>query len=221
MGVSISSQRDSVNGSVDKGGEHLNQSEGDRNPIIREKESIDSAGLSEVFNPLSEPSSSFGGGFDQIKEKRSSLQSSTSQLDSREENRNCDDTSGDLIKDCNVLEEPQCERRAPGVESANIQNSRASLMQNVFSMLGISKKTQIPEGNESLHTELDEAVPEDQNLPHMNPVSESLEDINDENTTRVSGDPLLDDDYLKRSSLEQSLHEEQKNLVRTTGEFPR
>ena len=217
MGVSISTQRDSVNGSVDKGGEHISQSEGDRNPIRREKESIDSAGSSEVLNPFSEPSSIFGEGFDQIKDKRSSLQPSTSQLDLKEENKNCEH----LIKDCNVLEEFQCERRGSEVEFANNHNSKVSLMQNVFSMLGISKKTQIPEGDESIHTKLDEAVPEDQNLPHMNTVSESLEDINDENTTRVSGDPLLDDDYLKRSSLEQSLHEEQKNLVRTTGEFPR
>ena len=217
MGVSISSQRDSVNGSVDKGGEHISQSEGDRKPIIREKESIDSAGSSEVLNPFSEPSSFFGEGFDQIKDKRSSLQPSTSQLDLKEENKNCEH----LIKDCNVLEEFQCERRGSEVEFANNHNSKVSLIQNVFSMLGISKKTQIPEGNESLHTELDEAVPEDQNLPHMNPVSESLEDINDENIIGVSGGPLLDDDYLKRSSLEQSLHEEQKNLVRTTGEFPR
>ena len=217
MGVSISTQRDSVNCSVDKGGEHISQNEGDRNPI-REKESTDNEGSLEAVNPFSESSSSFNEGFHQIKEKISSLQPSISQLDSKEENQNCDDKSGDLITDHNESEEPECATKVSETESVKDQNSKASMMKNVFSMFGISKKTLVQKDNENASTKLDEVLPEDQNLSHINPISESLEDINDENTTGVSGDPLPDV-YLKQIPLEQN--EEQKNLMRITGEFPR
>ena len=213
MGVNISTRRDSVNCSVDNGGEHINQSEGDSNPI-REKESIENEGSSEVVNPFSEWSNNFEQGFPQIKERNLSLTPSTSKLDPKEEKRE------DLIKNHNESEEPECAIKVSEVESAKNQNSKASLMTNVFSMLGISKKTLKPKDNENTTTKLDEVLPEDQNLPPIDSVTELLEHINDENKTGVREKPLLDD-ALKRIPSEQNSEDEQKNLMQITGEFPR
>ena len=214
MGVNISSQRDSVSCSVDKGGEHINQSEGDSNPI-REKESIESEGSSEVVNPFTEWSNNSEQGFHQIKERNVSLTPSTSQLNPKT------DKSEDLIKNHNESEEPECATKVPEVEFVKDQNSKASLMKNVLSMLGISKKALIPKDNVNTPaTLLDEVLPEDQSLQPLDSVTELLEHLNDENTTGVSEKPLLVD-TLKRNSSEQNSEEEQKNSMRITGEFPR
>ena len=212
MGVNISSQRDSVSCSVDKGGEHINQSEGDSNPIREEKESIEHEGSSELVNPFTEWSNNSEQGFHQIKERNLSLTPSTSPLDPKT------DKSVDLITNQNESKEPEYATKVPEVEFVKDQNSKASLMKSVFSMLGISKKTLIPKDNENTPATLDEVLPEDQNLPPIDSVTELLEHINDEN--KVSEAPLLDD-ALKRLPSEQNSEEEQKNLMRITGEFPR
>ena len=181
MGVNISTQRDSVNCSVDNGGEHINQSEGDSNPI-REKESIENEGSSEPVNPSSEWSRSSEQGFHQINERSLSLQLPTSQLDPET------GKGEDLIENHYESEELECTTKVPKVEFVKDQNPKASLMKNVFSMFGISKKAMIQKDNENAPIQLDELRPEDQNLSHMSPVSESLEDIINENITGVSGD---------------------------------
>ena len=213
MGVNISTRRDSVNCSVDNEGEHINQNEGDSNPI-REKESIENEGSSELVNPSSEWSRSSEQGFHQINERSLSLQLPTSQLDPET------DKGEDFIENHYESEELECTTKVPEVEFVKDQNPKASLMKNVFSMLGISKKTLVPKENENTATKLDEVLPEDQNLPQIDLVTELLEELNDENKTGVSEKPLLDD-ALKRISSEQNSEEEQKNLMRITGEFPR
>ena len=163
MGVNISTRRDSVNCSVDNGGEHINQSEGDSNPI-REKESIENSGSLEVVNPSSEWSSSFEQGFHQIKERSLSLQPSTSQLDPKESNHDCDNKSEDFIKNPNESKETEFATKVLEIESAKDPNVKTSLMKNVFSMLGISKKTLTPKDINNTLTKLDEVLPENQNL---------------------------------------------------------
>ena len=75
MGVSISTKKDPVNRSVDNGGEHITQSEGDSNPI-KEKESIEKAGneSSEVVNSFSESSNGLDQSSSQIKDRSLILQ---------------------------------------------------------------------------------------------------------------------------------------------------
>ena len=219
MGVNISTRRDSVNCSVDNGGEHIKQSEGDSNPI-REKESIENSGSLEVVNPSSEWSSSFEQGFHQIKERSLSLQPSTSQLDPKEMNHNRDDKSKDLIENHNESEETKCATKVLEIESTKDPNAKTSLMKNVFSMLGISKKTLTPEDINNTPTKLDEVLPENQNLSSTDSVTELSENVNDESKTEVSKKSLLGND-LKRIPFEQNSEGEQKNLIRITGEFPR
>ena len=211
MGVSISTKKDPVNRSVDNGGEHIILGEGDSNPI-KEKESIEKAGneSSEVVNSFSESSNGLDQSFSQIKDRSLILQLPTSELDQKGNNHN-DDISGELAKNDEELKESECAPKVSETDPAREQNTKtSSLMQNVFSMLGISKKTK--EDDESTPTELDEGLPEHQKLPHMEPVTESL----DENT--INRECILDN---QRIQLGQSSEEEEKNLMRITGEFPR
>ena len=210
MGVSISTKKDPVNRSVDNGGEHIILGEGDSNPI-KEKESIEKAKESlEVVNSFSESSNGLDQSFSQIKDRSLILQLPTSELDQKGNNHN-DDISGELAKTDEELKESECAPKASEPDSAREQNTKtSSLMQNVFSMLGISKKTK--EDDESTPTELDEGLPEHQKLPHMEPVTESL----DENT--INRECILDN---QRIQLGQNSEEEEKNLMRITGEFPR
>ena len=210
MGVSISTKKDPLNRSVDNGGEHIILGEGDSNPI-KEKESIEKAKESlEVVNSFSESSNGLDQSFSQIKDRSLILQLPTSELDQKGVNHN-DDKSGELAKNDEELKESECAPKVSDTDSAREQNTKtSSLMQNVFSMLGISKKTK--EDDESTPTELDEGLPEHQKLPHMEPVTESL----DENT--INRECILDN---QRIQLGQNSEEEQKNLMRITGEFPR
>ena len=210
MGVSISTKKDPVNRSVDNGGEHIILGEGDSNPI-KEKESIEKAKESlEVVNSFSESSNGLDQSFSQIKDRSLILQLPTSELDQKGNNHN-DDISGELAKNDEELKESEFAPKVSETDSAREQNTKtSSLMQNVFSMLGISKKTK--EDDESTPTELDEVLPEHQKLPHMEPVTESL----DENT--INRECILDN---QRIQLGQSSEEEEKNLMRITGEFPR
>ena len=210
MGVSISTKKDPVNRSVDNGGEHIILGEGDSNPI-KEKESIEKAKESlEVVNSFSESSNGLDQSFSQIKDRSLILQLPTSELDQKGNNHN-DDISGELTKNDEELKESEFAPKVSETDPAREQNTKtSSLMQNVFSMLGISKKTK--EDDESTPTELDEGLPEHQKLPHMEPVTESL----DENT--INRECILDN---QRIQLGQSSEEEEKNLMRITGEFPR
>ena len=211
MGVSISTKKDPVNRSVDNGGEHIILGEGDSNPI-KEKESIEKAKESlEVVNSFSESSNGLDQSFSQIKDRSLILQLPTSELDQKGNNHHNDDISGELAKNDEELKESECAPKVSETDSAREQNTKtSSLMQNVFSMLGISKKTK--EDDESTPTELDEGLPEHQKLPHMEPVTESL----DENT--INRECILENE---RIQLGQSSEEEEKNLMRITGEFPR
>ena len=131
-------------------------------------------------------------------------------MDQKGNNHN-DDISGELAKNDEELKESEFAPKVSETDPAREQNTKtSSLMQNVFSMLGISKKTK--EDDESTPTELDEGLPEHQKLPHMEPVTESL----DENT--INRECILDN---QRIQLGQSSEEEEKNLMRITGEFPR
>ena len=210
MGVSISTKKDPVNRSVDNGGEHIILGEGDSNPI-KEKESIEKAKESlEVVNSFSESSNGLDQSFSQIKDRSLILHLPTSELDQKGNNHN-DDISGELAKNDEELKESEFAPKVSETDPAREQNTKtSSLMQNVFSMLGISKKTK--EDDESTPTELDEGLPQHQKLPHMEPVTESL----DENT--INRECILDN---QRIQLGQSSEEEEKNLMRITGEFPR